>query len=190
MTGPVTSHMFNYPLGGQGYGQYRAANTTGYGGPGSITNTGAGALYFAIGAEDRAGKEARHRAIPSAGIRVGEITGWRTWRILADYLVSAVVGNHWMPDEPMAGDIVEYGVHAFKRQTDAFNEYALRGGTKEPTVIGQVALWGEIVEHENGYRAEFGKPVSLDIIYPSARGNDRLLADLRKRYKISEDCIR
>ena len=32
-------------------------------------------------------------------------------------------------------------------------------------VIGQVYLWGEIVEHKNGYRAEFAYPKSLKIVH-------------------------
>lgn len=33
--------------------------------------------------------------------------------------------------------------------------------TRDPAVLGSVALWGRIVEHEHGYRAEFGYPQRL-----------------------------
>lgn len=36
--------------------------------------------------------------------------------------------------------------------------------TRCPAVIGRVALWGRIVEHERGYRASFGYPQRLRLI--------------------------
>lgn len=48
-----------------------------------------------------------------------------------------------------------------------------------PMVIGKVALWGDIVEHEYGYRAEFGKVKSLDKIL---WGDYGMLRELRTKY--------
>jgi hypothetical protein len=36
--------------------------------------------------------------------------------------------------------------------------------TRDPAVAGTVALWGRIVEHEHGYRAEWGYPQRLSLI--------------------------
>lgn len=36
--------------------------------------------------------------------------------------------------------------------------------TKNPAVLGRVALWGRVVEHELGYRARFGYPQRLRLI--------------------------
>ena len=38
--------------------------------------------------------------------------------------------------------------------------------TRSPAVIGIVALWGRVIEHELGYRAEFGYPQRLRLICP------------------------
>jgi hypothetical protein len=47
--------------------------------------------------------------------------------------------------------------------------YAMRGAdalrrTRDPAVIGTVSLWGRIVEHEHGFRAEWGYPQRLSLI--------------------------
>lgn len=36
--------------------------------------------------------------------------------------------------------------------------------TRDPAVAGTVALWGRVVEHEHGYRAEWGYPQRLSLI--------------------------
>jgi hypothetical protein len=47
--------------------------------------------------------------------------------------------------------------------------HAMRGAdeirrTRDPAVVGTVALWGRVVEHERGYRAEWGYPQRLSLI--------------------------
>ncbi len=36
--------------------------------------------------------------------------------------------------------------------------------TRDPAVIGSVALWGRVIEHELGYRAEFAYPQRLRLV--------------------------
>ena len=36
--------------------------------------------------------------------------------------------------------------------------------TRCPAVLGRVALWGRVIEHELGYRARFGYPQRLGLI--------------------------
>jgi hypothetical protein len=36
--------------------------------------------------------------------------------------------------------------------------------TRDPAALGSVALWGRVVEHARGYRAEFGYPQRLRLI--------------------------
>jgi hypothetical protein len=36
--------------------------------------------------------------------------------------------------------------------------------TKNPTVVGTVALWGRVIEHDLGYRAEFAYPQRLQLV--------------------------
>lgn len=57
--------------------------------------------------------------------------------------------------------------------------YAL--GTAGSLLFGRVKIWGEIVEHEAGYRSEFAKIVSLDY------GDPELLDKFRKVYNVKQD---
>lgn len=100
--------------------------------------------------------------IEHAGIHLGEIIAWRCWRLERGLLRSMAVDHVWAPDEPMEGDIsASLGVHAWKKLSDAMGYY---GGSRD-IVIGTVALWGEVVEHEKGYRAEYAKINSLDYLF-------------------------
>jgi len=46
-------------------------------------------------------------------------------------------------------------------------------------LFGKVKIWGEIVEHEAGYRSQFGKIVSLDY------GDPELLMKFRTIYRLN-----
>ena len=45
-------------------------------------------------------------------------------------------------------------------------------------LFGKVKIWGEIVEHEAGYRSQFGKIISLD------HGAPKLLEKFRRIYHL------
>jgi hypothetical protein len=47
-------------------------------------------------------------------------------------------------------------------------------------LFGKTKIWGEIVEHENGYRSQFAKVVSLDY------GAPELLDKYRKIYRVNQ----
>ncbi len=47
-------------------------------------------------------------------------------------------------------------------------------------LFGKVKIWGEIVEHEAGYRSQFGKIVSLDY------GDPKLLEKFREIYRVNQ----
>ena len=123
--------------------------------------------------------------LENAGIRAGEIIAWRCWALnevdLAneDYrLHSAAISNYrWEFDKPaglqddqklehrMSGT----GIHAFKEHGMIEREYTrdlLNSNTYNSMywVIGTVALWGEVIEHKDGFRAEWGRVNSLDTI--------------------------
>ena len=57
----------------------------------------------------------------------------------------------------------------------------LRFGNAGSLLFGKVKIWGEIVEHEAGYRSEFAKIVSLDY------GDPELLDKFRKVYNVKQD---
>lgn len=135
----------------------------------------------------------------NAGITVGEIIAWRSWKVKNGLLTSMYADQHvWAPHEPITGNPSQkgahhpVGVHAFKSEKAAL-EYAMPYRTREltynqhsmqtrvrevvPVVIGRVALWGEVIEHEKGYRAEYAKVHSLDVpLGISAEELDRLRA--------------
>ena len=102
------------------------------------------------------------RAIPFAGIRAGEIIAPRVWTLYGNLLHGAFfMGHAWLPHVPVRGDLhVEgAGIHAFKSFDEAF-KYAEKASDwifpNGNVVVGHVALWGDVIEHEHGYRAEHG----------------------------------
>jgi len=102
----------------------------------------------------------------------------------------------------MTGDVGRdghgLGVHAYKENsTEAnrlFRDYvegyslvAILEG--DDIIIGKVKLWGDVVEHEHGYRAEFAKIVSLDevaggMVTLSPPMQNQILAPLREQYGV------
>lgn len=109
------------------------------------------------GEPPRAGRE---RAVENTGIVLGEVEAYRCWLVLGDYLAS-MNGVIWLPSDPMSGAGVDTyntsGVHAFKYRKDADGYRTV----SDERVVGIVKLWGTIVEHETGYRAEFARPVKI-----------------------------
>lgn len=96
------------------------------------------------------------------GIKVGEIIGWRIWRVNHGYLMSFGMDEVWPPDEPMTGTPGDHdycGVWAFKTKRMALKKMVSNGNNH---AYGSVAMWGEVVEHELGYRAEFAKVISIN----------------------------
>jgi hypothetical protein len=121
---------------------------------------------------ERAGRTAatrtsNYRAIPFAGIRAGEIIAPRVWTLYGDLLHGAFfMGHAWLPHIPAQGDprVEGAGIHAFKSLDEAF-EYADKASDwifpSGSIVVGHVALWGDVIEHEHGYRAEYGSVYNI-----------------------------
>jgi hypothetical protein len=71
------------------------------------------------------------------------------------------MGHAWLPHAPVRGDlhVGGAGIHAFKSFDEAF-KYAEKASDwifpNGNVVVGHVALWGDVIEHEHGYRAEYG----------------------------------
>jgi hypothetical protein len=129
-------------------------------------------------------------SIQHEGIRVGEIIAYRAWRAVApgwlhrrhDRLHSILISHYvWDPDEPASGDIREHGIYSFRNVIKSISEYGYDAGRYGPILFGKIKIWGEIVEHEAGYRSEFAKIVSLDY------GDLELLAKFRQIYKLNQD---
>jgi hypothetical protein len=154
-----------------------------------------------------------HPIIENAGISAGEIIAHRCWRVGNDgYLYSMAMSNYrWPAHEPaglmlaapsglFAPQSLEYGagIHGFK-DTATMETYSCYWKTYASSVphdpvhaivFGTVALWGDVIEHEGGYRAEFGAINSLDEYWERSgcsqeRAELRLL-QLRRLYGLEE----
>ena len=131
--------------------------------------------------------------IEDAGISVGEIIAYRAWRCSGEVLRSMAVDDVWAPGEPMEGDPEKYvlqlqgcGVHAFKTMSMVLTNYdSWADEVSSYVVVGTIALWGTVIEHELGYRAQFGKVNSLDMICGLSEWRERrMLRRLRQRYGV------
>jgi hypothetical protein len=126
----------------------------------------------------------RAKAIRHSGIRVGEIIGYRAWRVIGlgpflrrcdDRLRSMFISDYvWEPDRPASGDVQVHGVYSFRNVIRSKEEYRHAAGTG-PFLFGKVKLWGEVVEHEWGYRSEFARIISLDYGDPALLEKFRLI---------------
>lgn len=155
------------------------------------------------------------KAIPYAGVRVGEIVGYRAWWVFSVpqggktwvnglpaigwRLQSFATNFIWPPGEIVQGDtgrVVEEwydicdgqqkqiwgGVYAFRspeldERTRRRIDSIQAGLYDNVLAIGTCTLWGDVVEHEHGYRASHAKLRSLDAVY----GAD-CLAELQQEY--------
>jgi hypothetical protein len=60
------------------------------------------------------------------------------------------------------------GAHAYKTRKDAWETYGAPQNYRDSTMIlGSIALWGKVIEHERGYRGEFAYPLHLYVPMPS-----------------------
>lgn len=105
---------------------------------------------------------------------VGEIIAYRVWYIDRLRLRSATADVYWYADKPMVGDPASgYGIHAYKDRTACFRDSYASNESSRPYVFGEVALWGDVIEHEDGYRAEFARPHRFLVWHPSVNVNDQ-----------------
>src|SRR5436190_760384 len=134
-------------------------------------------LFGAHCLENERAKTLRH-----SGVRLGEIIGYRGWAVEKrwtgrsdDRLRSVFVRQYvWEPHNPATGDVQVHGIYSFRDPGRARLAYPALDGAD--VIFGSIKIWGEIVEHELGYRAEFAKIISLD------QGNRTLLTKFRTIY--------
>jgi len=120
------------------------------------------------------------------------IIAWRVWRLLSNgknaTLLSCVTGEAWQAGAPMSTkETIEIfqtrnGIHAFKEKTLPKNyDYEIPNITHgECLVYGQVALWGKVIEHEDGYRAEHAYP--MHVFIPNIKNSTIIAQTIRKDY--------
>lgn len=116
----------------------------------------------------------------------GPLIGWRSWRVRPDgTLVSLHHDSIWPAGQPMCGSPGQgnqEGVYAVKQP-----KQVIRSERSDEQVIGSVALWGKVIEHRDGYRAQYAYPLLIDLEPPMpgfpVPPSVRKLADaIRQRY--------
>lgn len=125
--------------------------------------------------------------LPHAGIRAGEIIGFRAWLITLYGVSSLAHPFIWPPGVTVTGDLnkpvywdivsatcIWGGVYCFSEETsmndelDRLSKYIpqvsnLSYNAFHPIgyIFGTVKLWGEVVEHQTGFRGENAKIHSI-----------------------------
>ncbi len=124
----------------------------------------------------------------STKFQVGEIIAYRVWKVLflrehPNSISVKSIYYHlvWPAHTPVKKeqDIWEetlyddwhqyYGIHAFKTMDILKRKFDCLHDSQSQTffnVLGRVKLWGEIIEHEEGYRAEYAQVMSIDELPP------------------------
>lgn len=151
---------YPFPLGGHPNGRYRNAYS-------QASNSAAQAAYSTyMGASPYASLGASaapttEAPIEDAGVTAGEIIGYRAWMLDSKgFLRGMFMSDYvWLPGKVEHAPVVDRtwgaGLHAFKTLADAKAQYGMYATPTASVAFGRVALWGEVIEHESGYRAEY-----------------------------------
>ncbi len=114
--------------------------------------------------------------LPVGGTSSEPIIAWRAWALSAgrDWTrprLRPVIGSPrpWPPLEPARAACRRLRPHPIPDAACTCGLHAVMEPdalrwTRDPVVVGTVALWGRVVEHERGYRAEFGYPQRLRLV--------------------------
>jgi len=121
-----------------------------------------------------------HRSTP---LSLEEVEGWRAWSVVerdGEYVLSSLTrAEAWEPRRPFAatctrkqhaapGARCSCGVYAAAEPTEL-----ARLGRIAGAAIGQVSLWGRLVEHSRGYRAEAAYPTRIRLVCVSCLSEGR-----------------
>lgn len=142
------------------------------------------------------------------GVVAGEIVGYRCWRVEKGLLRSVYQTDIWKPGAVLEGrelgDWDSRGIHAWKDPASKEYHDYIRGylnsrdmflilgreprDEKPAMVTGTIFMWGDVVEHERGWRAEYARVRSLDWLYPdeTMMGREQAtLAELHAKYSLA-----
>jgi hypothetical protein len=147
-------------------------------------------------------------AIPYAGIRAGEIVGYRAWAIRDGQRLGSLAHDFiWEPGAVISGDIGKIaehdifgekhiwgGVYAFADASmDEHTQKCIEAASSMNMPIkqyrswtfnygclyniwglatGTISMWGEVIEHECGWRSQFARLRSIDAAYGLVKVED------------------
>lgn len=104
------------------------------------------------------------------------IMGWRVWTLHTnlrhnEIRMRPIAGNGapWPPIEPARASCTRRRWHRVPELACTCGLHATRDAgllhrARNPAVVGTVALWGRVVEHELGYRGQFAYPQRLMLV--------------------------
>lgn len=144
------------------------------------------------------------------------IVAWRIWQIPTDgdkrllHSISASAygryysNNAWSRIRHHESDMVpvmksKHGIHAWKHRHDAekycfnlvdtFDRHFGHHSKQIPELIlGEVYLWGKIIEHRHGYRAQYAYPKKL--IHDKRFNNLESIKELSRNYGIDYEIFK
>lgn len=132
--------------------------------------------------------------LDKAGMTFGEFVGWRIWGIKDGYLQSYSAQYTWVPGiaaEGKPGDHDGGGLWAFKDPAKALHKLLEQ---HVPSAIGSIWMYGDVVEHSDGYRSQYAMVRSIEDVHTPRDDNHRwwkllekddkplILSALRERY--------
>lgn len=106
-------------------------------------------------------------------LAVEPVEGWRAWRLSFDRLGPSLHptgrGGPWQRASVTTAGCWRHRRHHAPTRDCSCGLYAVRDPdqlrhARSPAVIGTVALWGRVVEHTIGWRAEYGYPQRLTLV--------------------------
>lgn len=120
----------------------------------------------------------------------GPILGWRLWRATPEGVLWSVYKDMaWPPGWPIHANPrnKSEGIYALKTRARLDGRSYQLEGQRMWMVVGQVALWGTVIDHEHGYRAEYAYPTLIDLTppmpgFPRPAALARLAEAIRDRY--------
>jgi len=112
----------------------------------------------------------------TVGATTEPIVAWRAWALTGhrdgtELLLRPVAGRSrpWRPMEPAEAACKHARLHGAPNvdcscELHGTHDVEILRRTRCPAVLGRVAFWGRVIEHELGYRAQFGYPQRLALV--------------------------
>jgi len=112
----------------------------------------------------------------SVGATTEPIVAWRAWALTGhrdgtELLLRPVAGRSrpWRPMEPAEAACKHARLHGAPNVDcscglHGTHDVEILRRTRCPAVLGRVAFWGRVIEHELGYRAQFGYPQRVALV--------------------------